>query len=273
MKLGIGTYAYMWAIGFKFGDKDAKPEHPMTAFDLLRRACELGLHVTQYGPNLTLAALSDAELDRLLRQARDWDIELEVGTRGLETDHLERQINLATRVGSKLVRTIPEIGGAMPPFAEIPDYLRAILPALERADVKLGLENGKIPAADFKAILDTVNSPRIGIVLDMANSLAVPEGWKYVTELLAPYTICLHHKEFTVQREWHMMGFRVEGRPAGKGLLDTKWLLDTLDAAGAEYNVILEVWPPEQKTLAETIALENKWVEESIPYLREFVKD
>ena len=47
VKLGIGTYAYMWAIGFKFGDKEARPEQPMTAFDLLRRTHELGLHVVQ----------------------------------------------------------------------------------------------------------------------------------------------------------------------------------------------------------------------------------
>ena len=67
----------------------------------------------------------------------------------------------------------------------------------------------------------------------MVNSLAVPEGWRYVTEILAPYTVCLHHKEFTVQhRAWHMMGFIVEGRPAGQGLLDTRWLLDTLDKTG-----------------------------------------
>ncbi len=28
MKLGIGTYCYMWAIGFKFGDKEAAPARP-----------------------------------------------------------------------------------------------------------------------------------------------------------------------------------------------------------------------------------------------------
>ena len=271
MKLGIGTYAYMWAIGFKFGDKEARPEQPMTAFDLLRRTHELGLHVVQYGPNLPLDALSDAELDRLVAQARAWDIEIEAGTRGLETDHLLRQIATAKRAGASLLRTIPEIGGATPPLEDIPGYLKAILPVLEREDMRLGIENGKIPAQDMKAFLDAAGSPRVGIVLDMVNSLAVPEGWRYVTEILAPYTVCLHHKEFTVQRAWHMMGFIVEGRPAGQGLLDTTWLLDTLDAAGARYNVILEVWAPEQPTFAETIALENRWVAEGIPYLRRLI--
>jgi sugar phosphate isomerase/epimerase len=269
----------MWAIGFKFGAKEAAPDDPMDAFDLLRRAHELGVHVVQYGPNLPLAALSDGQLDRLLAQAREWDIELELGTRGLETDHLTRQVALARRIGSKIVRTIPEIAGQPAATQEIPAYLDAILPLLEMEQIKLGLENGKIPALELKAILDGVGSSSaqatrlVGVVLDMVNSLAIPEGWRHVTEVLAPYTICLHHKEFIVQRYWHMMGFEVQGRPAGTGQLDTPWVLNMLDRAGAEYNVILEVWPPEQPTLAETIVLEDQWVRESIPYLRQFVKN
>lgn len=273
MRLGVGTYCYMWAIGFRFGDREAAPEHPMGHFDLLQRGHELGVNLIQYGPNLSLGNLSDAEMARFLAQTQAWDIELEVGTRGLEIDHLARQVALARRVGSKIVRTIPEIGGQPARVEEIPACLRAVLPLLEAADVKLGLENGKIPAVELKAILDEVGSPHVGVVLDMVNSMAVPEGWRHVTEALAPYTICLHHKEFVVQRYWHMMGFEVQGRPAGQGQLDTPWVFDTLDRAGAKYNVILEVWPPEQATLAETIALEDRWVRESLPYLRQFVKD
>jgi sugar phosphate isomerase/epimerase len=273
MKLGIGTYCYMWAIGFKFGDKAATPEYPMDAFDLLRRGRELGVHLIQYGPNLPLASLSEVEMDRFLAQAKAWDIELELGTRGLDTDHLIHQIALARRIGSKIIRTIPEIGGQPAPVEAIPAYGRAILPLLEMEGVRLGLENGKIPALELKAALDEVGSPMVGVVLDMVNSMAVPEGWRQVTEVLAPYTFCLHHKEFIVQRYWHMMGFEVQGRPAGKGQLDTPWILETLNRAGAKYNVILEVWPPEQATLAETITLEDQWVRESLPYLRQFVKD
>lgn len=272
MKLGIGTYCYMWAIGFKFGDKEAKPAKPMTAMGLLARAKELGVHLVQYGPNLPLAALSEAEMDELLRRAREWKVEFEVGTRGLEADHLKSQIALCKKVGSKLLRTIPEISGKPVAANEIPHYLDAILPTLERENVKLGLENGKIPCRELADAVAEPESELIGVVLDMVNSMAVPEGWREVTEVLAPFTMCLHHKEFVVQRVWHMMGFTVQGAPAGTGQLDTAWLLKTLDEAGAQYNVILEVWPPEQPALADTIALEDAWVRESIPYLRKFVK-
>lgn len=273
MKLGIGTYCYMWAIGFKFGDKEARPPHPMTAMGLMERAHELGVHLVQYGPNLPLAALSEGEMDALVKCAADWDVEFEIGTRGLETDHLQRQIALCKRTGSKLIRTIPEIGGKPIAASEIPPYLKAIVPKLEKEGVKLGLENGKIPCRELAAALDAVPSPQLGVVLDMVNSLAVPEGWREVTEVLAPYTVCLHHKEFVVQRVWYMMGFTVSGAPAGKGQVDTPWLLRTLDDAGAKYNVILEVWPSEQPTIEESIALEDRWVREGLPYLRQFIRD
>lgn len=271
MKLGIGTYCYMWAIGFKFGDQEARPPRPMTALGLLERAVELGVHLVQYGPNLSLGALTARELDELVACAQQAGVEIEVGTRGLETDHLRRQVEIAKRTGSKLIRTIPEIGGKSIEAREVPQHLEQIAPLLEQEDVKLGLENGKIPAKELAWALDQVKSPQLGVVLDMANSLAISEGWRYVTEILAPYTICLHHKEFIVQRVWYMMGFTVEGRPAGTGQVDTPWLLAALDKAGARYNVILEVWPPEQPTIEESIALEDKWVRESIPYLRQFI--
>ncbi len=273
MKLGINTYTYMWSIGFQFGDRAAWPEHPMTAMEMLQKAHDLDVHVAQYGPNLPLAHLSGAELDALVRQAQAWDIELELGTRGLEYDHLCNQVELARRMGATLLRTIPEIGGANPPLADIPGHLRAILPVLERAGIKLAMENGKIPAQDLADVIDEVGSPLIGVVLDMVNSLAVPEGWKEVTRVLAPYTMCLHFKDFTVKRAWSMMGFVVEGTPSTKGMVDIPWLLDTLRASRYDFNVIIELWPPEQKTLAETVALEQAWAVASVLAMRAYIKD
>lgn len=269
MKLGIGTFCYMWSIGIG----DEQPEHPLTAIGLLGKARELGVSVVQVGPNLPLDKLPEPELERFIRQAREWRIELELGTRGLETDHLSRQVALAKRIGSTLLRTVPEVHGETPLAKDMPEYLHKILPLLESEKIKLGLENGKLPAEELRWVLEEVSSPQVGVVLDTVNSLAVPEGWKHVTRILAPFTICLHLKEFVAQRVWHMMGFTVEGQPAGQGQLDIPWLLETLQAANAQFNVILELWPPQQKTLQETIDLEQAWVAESIRYLRSLVKD
>ncbi|MHA0110978.1 hypothetical protein ACXYUI_28160, partial [Klebsiella pneumoniae] len=78
-------------------------------------------------------------------------------------------------------------------------------------------------------------------------------------------------KDFLVRRVWHRMGFVVEGRPAGKGQMEIEWVLSQLRSAGATPNAILELWPPEQPKLEETIALEHAWARESIQYLRKYL--
>lgn len=279
MKLGIGSYAFMWSIGFKgpnpaYPEKEARPTHPLTPLGLLRKAHELGVHLLQTGPNLPLDKLPEAELEEFIQCANTWGIELELGTRGLDYDHLVRQIALAKRIGARLIRTLPEIGGVYATQGQlIPPVVRQVAPLLEREGIKLGIENGRTPATELRAAMDEIDSPNVGIVLDMVNSLAVPEGWKEVTQALAPYTVCVHYKDFTIRRAWHMMGFICEGVPSGKGLVQTGWLLEELRASRHDFNVIIELWPPEQATIDETAALEQDWAVESVPYLRQYIPD
>ncbi len=276
MKLGINSYTCMWSIGFQgvnpaFPDRAACPTHPLSSLDLLQKARDLGVKLVQTGPNLPFP---EEIWDEFKHRAWEWGIQLELGTRGLDVDHLTRQVGLAKRMGAALIRTLPELDGRYLSDAHlIPPAIRPILPLLERDGIRLALENGRIPAVDLRAALDELNSPHVGVVLDMVNSLAVPEGWKEVTRLLAPHTMCVHYKDFIIRRAWHMMGFMVEGAPAGNGMLDPEWLFEALRDSPYDFNVILELWPPEQDTLEATLALEQAWVEESIPYLRRLISD
>jgi len=269
----------MWSIGFKgsnpaFPNREARPKKPLTPLGLLQKARDLGVCLLQTGPNLELEKYPPAEIEQFIQAAREWGIELELGTRGLDYDHLVDQIALAKRMGARLIRTLPELDGK--PVIDaglIPPAVRPLLPLLEREGIRLGIENGRIPAAGLRAALDAVHSPQVGVVLDMVNSLAVPEGWKYVSEQLAAHTMCLHYKDFTIKRAWHMMGFICEGAPAGQGMVETGWLLQTLKSSPYDFNVIIELWPPEQPTLEDTIALEQHWAEVSVPYLRQYIKE
>jgi len=269
MRLGITTYTFMWAIGFE----GARPAQPLTPLGLLEKARALGVYVVQVGPNLPLDRLPPDELQAFVRRAHALGIGLELGTRGLEPEHIARQAALSRRLGSTLLRTVPELGGQTPAIEDLIQAVRASLPVLEREGVRLGLENGKLPAEELRAALDALDSQWVGVVLDTVNSLAVAEGYKQVAQVLAPYTICLHYKDFAIRRVWHMMGFICEGRPAGQGQVDAAWLFRTLRAARRDFNVILELWPPEQESLEETIVLEARWAEESIPFLRRFVAE
>jgi sugar phosphate isomerase/epimerase len=277
MKLGINTYTYMWAIGFQganpaYPDRASRPVAPLTPLGLLEKARSLGLHLVQTGPNLPLDKLPDPELEQFIQAAHDWGIALELGTRGIDPAHLVRQVALARRMGATLIRTLPEIDGQYAREArQLLPVLAEIRPVLEREGVRLAVETGRLPAADLKAVLDEINSPSIGVVLDTVNSLAVPEGWRHVAATLAPHTLCLHYKDFVIKRAWHMMGFICEGTPSGQGQVDAAWLLETLHASPYDFNVIIEVWPPEQASLEETIQLEQRWAVESVPYLRQFI--
>jgi len=267
MKLGIGTYTYMWSIGFP----GAAPERPMQALDLLDKAAELDVHVVQYGPNLPLDALTDHELESLVKRTRTQGIEIEIGTRGVETEHLRGQIHLAKRVGACLLRTVPELEGVTPPTWQIESAMHRILPDLEENRVRLALENGKVPAGILAEMLASLDSPWVGVTLDTANSLAIPEGTREVVKHLAKHTFCFHVKDFVVKRVWHMMGFSIEGCPADKGQMDLPWILQELRSAGANPNAILELWPPEQAHLSATVALEQAWAKESITNLRRYI--
>lgn len=269
MKLGIGTYTYMWSIGFD----GARPERPMRSIDLVRKAQQLGVSVVQFGPNLALYELDRAELDDVLSLAAAANIELEIGTRGIEVNHLQRLIDFTASCGASLLRTVPLIEGRVPTAPELGQLLPAIEGHARTARVRVAFENGQIPAAILDAAFEEVDSQWLGITLDTVNSLKIPEGTDEVARHLARWTKCLHIKDFVVHREWHMMGFRVEGRPAGQGQLDVPRLLRLLEEHGAECNAILELWPPEQPTLAATIALEQQWATDSIQYLKTLIKE
>lgn len=277
MKLGINSYTYMWSIGFKgahpdFPDREARPSRPLSAIGLLEKARELGVRLVQTGPNLPVDQLPEAELADFIDSARAWGIELELGTRGLDYEHLVGQVELAKRMGASMIRTLPEIGGKYAVHGKlISTALKEIIPVLEREGIRLAIENGRMPAGELRAALETVGSRNVGVVLDMVNSLAVPEGWKEVTHILAPFTMDVHYKDFTIKRAWHMMGFICEGTPAGRGMVEIEWLLETLQVSPHNFNVIIELWTPEQPTVDQTAAMEQAWAVESVSYLRKYI--
>ena len=98
--------------------------------------------------------------------------------------------------------------------------------------------------------------------------MGIGEGIETVLENLAPYTVNLHVKDFSVKRVSHNMGLVVEGTPAGKGFLNLPAVLQKLGIYGKCRSAILELWTPPEKEIADTILKEAKWADESIEYLK-----
>jgi sugar phosphate isomerase/epimerase len=267
-RLGIGSYAFTWAIGVP----GRLPPLPLDARGLIDRAAELGVGVVQIDDNIALELLDESELEAIAAHARTRGVALEVGTRGSEPDRLRAFVAIARRLGSPLVRVVVDRGDHRPTPDEVVAAFRAVMPAYESAGVTLAIENhDRFPAATLARIVAEVGSARLGICLDTVNSLGSAEGPEAVVRRLAPFTVNLHVKDFRVERAWHHMGFAVAGCPAGQGQLDVPWLLRTLGEAGFRGNAILESWTPPAESIGDTIATEARWARESIRYLRRLI--
>lgn len=267
MKLGISSYTFTWAIGVQGFATDA----PLGFDGLLQKARELDVGLMQVADNLPLDQLDGDSLTKYYRKALDSGIQLEAGARGMTESNLERYIAIAEIIHSPVLRFVIDGPGFRPDRDTILGIIRNALPVLQEKKIVLALENyERMKARDFAAIIDRVSSNAVGICLDSVNSLGAGEGLETVVELLAPLTVNLHIKEFTIRRMSHMMGFQIQGLPAGDGMLNVPWLLEKV--GDRCQSAILELWTPPEKEMEDTIVKEDDWARKSISYLRNIIK-
>lgn len=270
MKLGIGSYAYYWATGAP----GHTPDSPLTVHDLIEKAAALGVRLVQIDDNLPLHRLPAPDLAAVVRDARASAIELEIGTRGIQPESLRQYVALASSIGASLVRTVIDVAGQRLAPDDIVATLRTIVPDLESAAITLAIENHDgFSARTLAHIIERIDSDHVGVCLDTVNSFGALEGPGVVVETLGPQCVNLHAKDFRIRRADHLMGFVLEGTPAGQGMLDIPRLLETLARYRRAPNVILELWPPPEADLSATIAKEDAWVRESIAYLRRYIQE
>lgn len=267
MQLGISTYTYGWSIGVT-GNIPAKP---MSVSELLVKAVDFGLNLVQIGDNVPLHLANGQELFEIHKLALENHVSLEIGARGLTSQNLINYILLAEKLDSRLLRFVIDFPGYEPKLSEVVSIIRNHLSLLEDKNITLGIENhDRLLAREFVDLMETIGSERIGICLDSVNSMGAGQGLEEVVNSLAPYTVNLHVKDFGISRLPHLMGFQIDGRPAGQGMLNVPWLLDKIKPFGRCKTAVLEQWVVPEATLDRTIAKEIAWAEESIRYLGPF---
>jgi sugar phosphate isomerase/epimerase len=270
MKLGLSTYAYPWAIGIA----GYPPAFPMDIYTFLNHANRLGVKVVQIADNLPLHQLTDTQLNNVRNQAMQKGIHIEVGTRGIQPEHLQSYLELARFFKSSILRVVVDTTDHHPAPEEIISTLRSLMPDFIDSGVTLAIENhDRFKVKTLVQIIKAIDSPRLGICLDTVNSFGAGEGPEVVVNALGPYVINLHVKDYVIKRHHHMLGFEVVGTPAGQGQLNIPWLIEALDRDSHYFNAILELWPPLEPDLESTIHKEDEWVETSIDYLRTLIAE
>jgi sugar phosphate isomerase/epimerase len=212
-------------------------------------------------------------LELLLDYSVEKGISLEMGGRGLTPEHTIKCLLAAQAIGSPILRMVIDSTGYEPSIPEIEGIIKDLLPEFRSRRIKLAIENhDRLKAREFAGIINSIGSEWAGICLDSVNSMGAGEGFETVSDILIPYTINLHIKDFTIRRVSHKMGIIIEGAPAGTGMLNIPELLLRTSQNGLCKSAILELWTPPETELIETISKESKWAEESIEYLKSVLK-
>jgi len=164
MKLGVSSFTFPWAIG------GIEADHPvaMDAFELLEKARALGADVLQIADNLPIGHLSNAELENLKAAANGFGIALEVGTRGIRSENIERFFTIAQILGSPILRVVIDSKGHEPDIAEICELLHPFAAKFKSANIKLAIENhDRLTCAEFNEIIDrNANHQTIGVLIN-----------------------------------------------------------------------------------------------------------
>jgi sugar phosphate isomerase/epimerase len=269
MRLGLSTYTYTWAIGVP----GQLPLNPLSAYGLIDNAKSLKVECIQIADNMPLHEFSHEELLKFSNYALVSNVAVEVGTRGLTEENIKTYISIARTLFSPLLRIVIDSPGYAPSLEEAMKVLRNIVPVLKDNKIKLAIENhDRFKAAQFAFLVENSEPEWIGICLDSVNSMGAGEGIEEVVKTLAPYTINLHIKDFSIRRVSHKMGFIIEGTPAGKGMLDIPAIVNRINENNRCQSAILELWTPPEDTIDQTILKESLWAKDSIDYLKTVIK-
>ncbi|MCS3843578.1 sugar phosphate isomerase/epimerase [Microbacterium sp. AK031] len=260
--IGLGTYAYFW----QHSDRAPQPLSLIDAFEDTRAQDVDLFQICDYAP---LAQMSDAALRDAARAARDLGLTIELGTKGIVPEHLNRFLKLAEVFDAHLVRSMLYGPDSRPSLAEAESWLRHALPAYEAAGVTLALETyEQLATADLLAVIERVDSEHLGICLDPANVVARLESPRACVEQTAAFTKNVHVKDFAFARQPGWVGFTYSGAPMGSGLHDYAHLLATVHPRERGINEIVEHWLPWQDDAATTIRTEREWTRITLEHLR-----
>jgi len=260
--IGLGTYAYFWQ------HSDRVPQ-PLSLIDALEDTRAHGVELFQVCDFALLDTMSDAELRDAARAAHRLGLGIELGTKGINPEHLGRYLRLADTFDARLVRSMLYGPDSRPSLDQAEAWLRQALPAYERAGVTLALETyEQVSTEDLCGLVERIGSQHLGICLDPANVVARLETPRACVERTAPLVKNVHVKDFAFARQTGWVGFTYSGAPMGQGLHDYTHLRETVRPQERGINEIVEHWMPWQGGPETTIRTEREWTRITLEHLR-----
>jgi sugar phosphate isomerase/epimerase len=261
-RIGLSSYAFFWQLSDRVS-------RPLSIHEALERTAALGVDLFQICDYAPLEAMSEAELRAVRATADSLGVSLELGTKGIRTEHLRRFLHIAKILGAPLLRTMFNTPGHTPTADEAVEIFTEVLPEFKAAGVRIAVETyEQVPTSRILEVVERVGSLYLGVCSDPANTVAALESPREVIDAVAPHVLNMHIKDFAFSRKEGWVGFTYSGAPLGEGLLDYDYMARKLQPKERNINQIVEHWLPWQDSEDETIRLENQWTKQSLDFLR-----
>ncbi|MGN7862638.1 sugar phosphate isomerase/epimerase family protein [Microbacterium sp. 22303] len=260
--IGLGTYAFLW----QHSELAPDPLSLIGAFEATRALDVDVFQICDYTP---LDGMDRQELRDTADAARDLGLTVQLGTRGIEPARLSHYLGVADVFDARLVRSMLFSPDSRPSVSEAATWLRQALPAFEEQGVTLALETyEQVATADLIALVEGLNSDRLGICLDPANVVARLERPRDCVEQAAHLVKNVHVKDFAFTRRPGWVGFDYGGARMGEGLHDYAYLLRTVRPRERGIDEIVEHWLSWQGDAETTIRTEREWTRTTLEHLR-----
>jgi len=269
MKLGLSSFAYRWSIGVK----GYIPSNPMNLDQFINKAISLNLSGIQICDNLRYSDLSERKLKKIKERIEERRMFIETGAMNSNPMYLKTMLMVSNKLGSTILRVIPEINryGSK---KDIQDQLNSIIKDIEKVldvakdfNVRLALENhANLSSEELLYIIKSVDDNFIGVCLDTMNSIVLMEHPLKTAQVLAPYSITVHLKDFRIEK--NPRGHKIIGVPLGEGLVDFPKIIQILKHSNLDPNINLELFVDKRENEEETLQWEDDCVVKSVNYAR-----
>ena len=126
--------------------------------------------------------------------------------------------------------------------ARLERRLRELEPIVRRLGLKLAVENHwDLTTEELHGVICKIDSPHIGVLFDVGNSLGTLDDPVEAARLLGPYTVATHVKDFAVEEG--PRGYQVTMVPLGTGSLRLEQITaELLRQAGPEVHLCVEMF-------------------------------
>lgn len=244
MKLGLETESYH--LFFQQGVMDI--------FDFIEKANELGLDgveiniIPDEGLHPDFGVLNSdapAYLAQVRKAIEKHNLYCEIDTRFTSFEAITKAVNIASALGSEVIRTYMFRRGAYDPllYPQIIEELKSLIPTLKKHRIRLAIENHEDETADeIIHIIESVNSVWVGAHCDIGNGMMAWEEPTVTVSKLAPYAYSTHFKDHIVTLNNEELV--ICGVPIGEGSIDIDTCFKTLVEESSVTRINIETCFP-----------------------------